>query len=219
MYSSPHWQVGLSPANREQRLSRWADFAKIVSRKLGPRSCHDLAKNIALLGAKKWGPTYDRDISNSAIYTTAIYREYTVHDTEMVQGVALFPLRRQRPVYLTQPKPWLLMTLWNKGPRHQQPQYQPHPEYSKLNTKSPATNNKKGKLLHDSKLHNKFSLSLNQEKNSARTYHVSSESGSTLSRSCTRSVCRFVRRYTMARFRLMNAHKSCSWVFCCRQHT
>ena len=38
----------------------------------------DFAKNIALLGAKKWGPTCDRDISNSAIYATAIYRAYTV---------------------------------------------------------------------------------------------------------------------------------------------
>ena len=28
--------------------------------------------------AKKWGPTCDRDISNFAIYTTAIYRAYTV---------------------------------------------------------------------------------------------------------------------------------------------
>ena len=28
--------------------------------------------------AKKWGPTCDRHISNSAIYTTAIYRAYTV---------------------------------------------------------------------------------------------------------------------------------------------
>ena len=37
-----------------------------------------ISKNIALLGAKKWGPTCDRNISNSAIYTTAIYREYTV---------------------------------------------------------------------------------------------------------------------------------------------
>ena len=27
---------------------------------------------------KKWGPTCDRDISNSAIYATAIYRAYTV---------------------------------------------------------------------------------------------------------------------------------------------
>ena len=33
---------------------------------------------MALLGAKKSGPTCDRDISNSAIYATAIYRAYTV---------------------------------------------------------------------------------------------------------------------------------------------
>ena len=45
---------------------------------MGPRSYRDFAKNIALLGAKKWGPTCDRDISNSAIYATAIYRAYTV---------------------------------------------------------------------------------------------------------------------------------------------
>ena len=30
---------------------------------------------------KKWGPTWDRDISNSAIYATAIYRAYTVSET------------------------------------------------------------------------------------------------------------------------------------------
>ena len=58
---------------RAEQISR-----KIVSRKLGPRSYRDFAKNIALLGAKKLGPTCDRDISNSTIYTTAIYREYTV---------------------------------------------------------------------------------------------------------------------------------------------
>ena len=49
--------------------------------KLDPRSYRDFVKNIALLGAKKWGPTCDRDISNSVIYTTAIYREYTVVKT------------------------------------------------------------------------------------------------------------------------------------------
>ena len=44
----------------------------------GSTSYRDFAKNIALMGAKKWGPTCDHDISNSAIYTTAIYRAYTV---------------------------------------------------------------------------------------------------------------------------------------------
>ena len=87
MCSSPHWQVGqswvrekLSPANRKHRLSRWADFTKNCLPRIG---CYrDYAKNIAPLGAKKWGPTCDRDISNSVIYTTAIYREYTVYVTQ-----------------------------------------------------------------------------------------------------------------------------------------
>ena len=38
-------------SEQEQRLSRWADFAKIVSRELNARSYRDFAKNIALLGA------------------------------------------------------------------------------------------------------------------------------------------------------------------------
>ena len=64
---------------REQRLYRGEQISrKNVSRELGPTSYRDFAKNIALMGAKKWGPTCDRDISNSAIYTTAIYRAYTV---------------------------------------------------------------------------------------------------------------------------------------------
>ena len=58
---------------RGEQISR-----KIVSRELAPRSYRDFADNIALLGAKKWGPTCHRDISNSAIYATAIYRAYTV---------------------------------------------------------------------------------------------------------------------------------------------
>ena len=65
---------------REQRLYRGEQISpKNVSRELGPTSYSDFAKNIALMGAKKWGPTCDRDISNSAIYTTAIYRAYTVY--------------------------------------------------------------------------------------------------------------------------------------------
>ena len=48
----------LSPSN-------WVQGATAISR-----------KNITLLGAKKLGPTCDRDISKSVIYTTAIYREY-----------------------------------------------------------------------------------------------------------------------------------------------
>ena len=39
-------------SEQEQRLSRWADFAKIVSRELNARSYRDFAKNSALLGAR-----------------------------------------------------------------------------------------------------------------------------------------------------------------------
>ena len=38
-------------SEQEQRLSRWADFAKIVSHELNARSYRDFTKNIALLGA------------------------------------------------------------------------------------------------------------------------------------------------------------------------
>ena len=67
---------------------------KIFSRELGPRFYRDFAKNIALLGAKKWGPTCDRNISNSTIYMTAIYRAYTVLaqiNYELSHGQAEFP--------------------------------------------------------------------------------------------------------------------------------
>ena len=50
----------LSPAN-------WVQSVTAISRKIS-RSW----------APKKWGPTCNRDISNSAIYTTAIYRAYTV---------------------------------------------------------------------------------------------------------------------------------------------
>ena len=50
----------LSPAN-------WVQGVTAISRKIS-RSW----------APKKWGPTCDRYISNSAIYTTAIYRAYTV---------------------------------------------------------------------------------------------------------------------------------------------
>ena len=50
----------LSPAN-------WVQGVTAISRKIS-----------RCWAPKKWGPTCDRDISNSAIYTTAIYRAYTV---------------------------------------------------------------------------------------------------------------------------------------------
>ena len=76
----------------ENCLLRAGSKASAVSRfreKLSPangvQGITAISQKIALLGvmsaklaAIKWGPTYDRDISDSAIYTTAIYRAYTV---------------------------------------------------------------------------------------------------------------------------------------------
>ena len=76
-------------SEQEQRLSRWADFAKnclprIECKEL-PRfreKYRALGRHVCKIreigGQKKWGPTCNRDISNSAICTTAIYRAYTV---------------------------------------------------------------------------------------------------------------------------------------------
>ena len=68
-------------SEQEQRLSRWADFAKdclprIEFKELPrfPEKYRALGQNSRNRWAKKWGPTCDRDISNSAIYTTTIYR-------------------------------------------------------------------------------------------------------------------------------------------------
>ena len=81
MCSSPHWQVGLSwfreklsPANREQRLSRWADFAKNCLPRIGSKELPRFCEKYRALGRQKMGsnmrPRYiqfrdirDRDIS------------------------------------------------------------------------------------------------------------------------------------------------------------
>ena len=79
----------------ENCLLRAGSKASAVSRfreKLSPangvQGITTITRKIALLGvmstklakwvAKKWGPRRDRDVSDSAIYTTAIYRAYTV---------------------------------------------------------------------------------------------------------------------------------------------
>ena len=64
----------LSPVN-------WVQGVTAISRKIS-RSW----------APKKWGPTCDRDISNSAIYATAIYRAYTVQQFdsyEIIGGMLL----------------------------------------------------------------------------------------------------------------------------------
>ena len=62
MCSSPHWQVGqswfrekLSPANREQRLSRWADFAKNCLPRIGSKVLPRFREKYHALGRQKMG--------------------------------------------------------------------------------------------------------------------------------------------------------------------
>ena len=59
----------LSPANGVQGITA-------ISRKITLLGV--MSAKLAKWVAKKWGPTCDRDISDSAIYTTAIYRAYAV---------------------------------------------------------------------------------------------------------------------------------------------
>ena len=90
MCSSPHWQVGqswfrekLSPANREQRLSRWADFAKNCLPRIRSKVLPRFREKYRALGRQKMGsnmrPRYiqfrdihDRDISG--LHCTLIAR-------------------------------------------------------------------------------------------------------------------------------------------------
>ena len=68
----------LSPAN-------WMQGVTAIWRKIS-RSWAPRLQNSRNRLAKRWGPTCDRDISNSAIYTTAIYQEYTVHQNSEKLG-------------------------------------------------------------------------------------------------------------------------------------
>ena len=95
MCSRPHFTGKPDWPRAENCLMRAGSKASAVSRfheKLSPangvQGITVISRKIALLGvmtaklskwvAKKWGPTCDCDISDSAIYTTAIYRAYTV---------------------------------------------------------------------------------------------------------------------------------------------
>ena len=74
---------------REQRLYR----GEQISRKNVSRESNELPRfreKYRAHGRQKWGPTCDRDISNSAIYTTAIYRAYTVSKYQFLLGIWLW---------------------------------------------------------------------------------------------------------------------------------
>ena len=82
----------------DQRHPRWVD-----SPANGVQGITAISRKIALLGvmsaklaAKKWGPTCDRDISDSAIYTTAIYRAYTVYGVLHIASSLQYKLHLNR---------------------------------------------------------------------------------------------------------------------------
>ena len=59
--------IAVSRFREKLSSANWVQGVTVISQKIS-RSW----------APKKWGPTCDRGISNSAIYTTAIYRAYTV---------------------------------------------------------------------------------------------------------------------------------------------
>ena len=84
----------LSPAN-------WVQGVTAISRKIS-RSW----------APKKWGPTCDRDISNSAIYTTAIYRAYTVLGFRLL----LYQIWLSRMIISSQVTKWHVASLSREAP-------------------------------------------------------------------------------------------------------
>ena len=89
MCSSPHWQVGqswfrekLSLANREQRLSRWADFAKNCLTRIGSKVLPRFRQKYHALGRQKNGVQHATTIYPIPRYTRPRYI-----------GLTLYPLR------------------------------------------------------------------------------------------------------------------------------
>ena len=79
----------MSPAN-------WIQGVTAISLKIS-RSWAPRLQNSGNQWAKKWGPTCDRNISNSAIYTTAIYRAYTVSMLGMSFEITNFRIQQHLP--------------------------------------------------------------------------------------------------------------------------
>ena len=86
MCSSPHWQVGLSwfreklsPANREQRLSRWADFAKNCLPRIGSKELPRFREKYRALGRQKNGVQHATAIYPIPRYTRPRYIGLTLY--------------------------------------------------------------------------------------------------------------------------------------------
>ena len=86
MCSSPYWQVGqswfrekLSPANREQKLSRWADFAKNCLPRIGSKVLPRFREKYRALGRQKNGVQHATAIYPILRYTRPRYIGLTLY--------------------------------------------------------------------------------------------------------------------------------------------
>ena len=86
MCSSPYWQVGqswfrekLSPANREQKLSRWADFAKNCLLRIGSKVLPRFREKYRALGRQKNGVQHGTAIYPIPRYTRPRYIGLTLY--------------------------------------------------------------------------------------------------------------------------------------------
>ena len=91
MCSSPHWQVGqswfrekLSPANREQRLSRWADFAKNCLPRIGSKVLPRFRGKYRALGRQKNGVQHATAIYPIPRYTRPRYIGLTLYKDKAI---------------------------------------------------------------------------------------------------------------------------------------
>ena len=94
MCSSLYWQVGqswfrekLSPANREQRLSRWADFAKNCLPRIGSKVLPRFREKYRARGRQKNGVQHATAIYPIPRYTRPRYIGLTLYSVTRPQWV------------------------------------------------------------------------------------------------------------------------------------
>ena len=90
--------VSCEPGTKTIAVSRFRE--KLSNPRIGSKELPRFREKYRALGRQKWGPTCDRDISNSAIYATAIYRAYTVYEKNW-QSMAILTLNMRGPSYLS----------------------------------------------------------------------------------------------------------------------
>ena len=111
MCSSPQWQVGqswfrekLSPANREQRLSRWADFAKNCLPRIGSKVLPRFREKYRTPGRQKMGSNVRPQYIRPRYIGSTLYKDKTVSQSSYLYNKHLHT--RKDGLYI-KPGPWL----------------------------------------------------------------------------------------------------------------